>query len=121
MGGSGVDLALNVATGGAYGVNKAVKENTVDKIKEEVVDKPMKLQRDAADASIAAQNKLVDAQQKRTADQESTAAANATRDQARARQRQQAQGAQGRSSTILTSPLGVVGGSSGATKTLLGV
>lgn len=83
-----------------------------------------------ADDAIAAQNtkqeELLQKQTDFTAKQESNANLIATRDQAKARQKQMALGAQGRQSTILTSPLGVAGSSDQSAgayapkKTLLG-
>lgn len=67
------------------------------------------------------QDKLLDDAALRSSNEESAATATAARDQAKERQKQQAYG--GRSSTILTSPLGVPGGNNNpaaAGKTLLG-
>lgn len=65
---------------------------------------------------LALEKQLAD----RQANVESQANSMATRDAARKRQLGAAVGATGRSNTILTSPLGDVGGSVGAGKTLLG-
>ena len=68
------------------------------------------------------QNSLIEEAKKRRSNEESSAKNAANQKAARDKQRAQASGAQGRASTILTSPLGVVGGgATGGGKTLLGV
>jgi len=66
--------------------------------------------------SRAAQKELQD----RSAKEESDANAISVRDQARARLRSRMAVSQGRSSTILTSPVGIPASSTSPTKTLLG-
>ncbi len=61
-----------------------------------------------------------EAAKKAIADKQAEENSNDARDQAKARQRGLSKGAQGRSSTILTSPLGVTAPAAQAQKTLLG-
>lgn len=70
----------------------------------------------AANDQALAQKKLLD----EAAAKSATDTSIADRDAARKKQRQAASAAQGRSETLLTSPLGVVGQNSSSGKTLLG-
>lgn len=70
----------------------------------------------AANDQAQAQKKLLDEAAQKSANDESIA----NRDAAREKQRRAALGAQGRNSTLLTSPLGTVGQPSAVGKTLLG-
>lgn len=92
-------------------------------VKEGVVDKPAQARKDAQAAADQQQKTVAgmaaDAEARRTNEEGATAAAE-TAQQARQRQLAIAATAQGRRSTILTGPLGVVNDATVARKSILG-
>lgn len=106
----GTSLALEGALGGK-------------KVKEGVVDEPKEARRRAEEAANeqrrSAENLASEAETRRV-NEEGAANAEATAQAARKRQRSLAAGNQGRRSTILTGPLGIVDDTPVARKSILG-
>lgn len=94
---------------------EAAKRNTVDIPKDKANDA-----KDAANQQRQAADKLASEAETRRTNEEGAATAAADAQSARARQKQIAASAQGRRSTILTGPLGVVEDAPVARKTILG-
>lgn len=112
------DLVKTVAVG-PIGIIANETKRAGENVKEEL-EKPMR----DAEAAAEAEKKRMDAlaldARKRQENEESLASATKVAADARKRQRQLASAGQGRRDTILTSPLGSVGGTAGPSKTLLG-
>lgn len=116
-----VDVVGNVLTGGQYGIIKGTVKGAKSAINKNFIDPQKESNEKLAAAQKDTQDKIQKEKEDQMAQEDADKAASLNRKSALASQRKRAAASGGRRGTILTSPLGVIGGEeSGARKTLLG-